>query len=383
MRFNELIAGVRSDLAVKVYGDDLDTLVELAGQIEAVVASVPGAADVRTEQVGGLPTLTVTPDRERLAYYGLDLGDVQDTLRIAVGGETVGELYEGDRRFDIVVRLPDALRSDPEVLADLPIRLRDAGDVEVAGDADILGLVRTPPESIPLGEVASIAYVVGPNQVSRENGKRRVFVTANVRERDLGSFVADVQEAVNRELSIPPGYWLDYGGTFEQLISASRRLSVVVPVTLLIIFGLLFMAFNSARDAALVFTGVPLALTGGVAALALRGLPLSISAAIGFIALSGVAVLNGVVMLSFIRSLRARGIAVDQAVFEGAVARLRPVLMTALVASLGFLPMALNVGTGAEVQRPLATVVIGGLISSTLLTLFVLPALYCLANRRA
>ena len=237
-------------------------------------------------------------------------------------------------------------------------------------------------QPIPLGKVAKIAYAIEPNQISRENGKRRVFVTANVRGRDLGSFVADVQQAVSREVSIPPGYWLAYGGTFEQLISASRRLSVVVPVTLLIIFGLLFMAFSSAKDAALVFTGVPLALTGGVAALALRDLPLSISAAVGFIALSGVAVLNGVVMLSFIRNLRTKAIAIEQAVVEGAVQRLRPVMMTALVASLGFLPMALNVGTGAEVQRPLATVVIGGIISSTLLTLFVLPVLYCLAYRR-
>jgi cobalt-zinc-cadmium resistance protein CzcA len=382
MRFNELIAGVRSDLAVKVYGDDLDTLAELAEQIENVVSTVSGAADVRTEQVSGLPMLTVSPDRERLAYYGLDVSDVQDTLRIAVGGETVGQVFEGDRRFDMVVRLPEVLRTDVDVLASLPIRLRDSGDAEVAGDADVLGVARTPAEAIPLGEVANIAYDIGPNQISRENGKRRVFVTANVRGRDLGSFVSDVQKAVSDNVSIPPGYWLDYGGTFEQLISASRRLSVVVPVTLLIIFGLLFMAFNSAKDAALVFTGVPLALTGGVAALALRGLPLSISAAVGFIALSGVAVLNGVVMLSFISNLRTKAIAIERAVIEGAVQRLRPVMMTALVASLGFLPMALNVGTGAEVQRPLATVVIGGIISSTLLTLFVLPVLYCLAYRK-
>ena len=382
MRFNELIAGVRSDLAVKVYGDDLDTLAKLAEQIENVVSTVSGAADVRTEQVSGLAMLTVSPDRERLAYYGLDVSDVQDTLRIAVGGETVGQVFEGDRRFDIVVRLPEVLRTDVDVLASLPIRLRDSGEVEVAGDADILGVSRTPAEAIPLGEVSKIAYTIGPNQISRENGKRRVFVTANVRGRDLGSFVADVRKAVNGEVSIPPGYWLDYGGTFEQLISATRRLSVVVPVTLLIIFGLLFMAFNSAKDAALVFTGVPLALTGGVASLALRGLPLSISAAVGFIALSGVAVLNGVVMLSFISKLRTKAIAIEQAVIEGAVQRLRPVMMTALVASLGFLPMALNVGTGAEVQRPLATVVIGGIISSTLLTLFVLPVLYCLAYRK-
>ena len=389
MRFNELIAGVRSDLAVKVYGDDLDTLVELAEQIEKVVSTVPGAADVRTEQVTGLPMLTVTPDREKLAYYGLDIADIQDTLRIAVGGEVVGQVFEGDRRFDLVIRLPENLREDIEALKRLPIRLKQSSweqsnamvfSSEVNGDADMLGIALAPAEAIPLIEVADIAYILGPNQISRENGKRRVFVTANVRGRDLGSFVKDVQQAIEQDaqskIKIPAGYWLDYGGTFEQLISASKRLSIVVPLTLLIIFGLLFMAFNSAKDAALVFTGVPLALTGGVAALALRDLPLSISAAVGFIALSGVAVLNGVVMLSFIRDLRIKGVGLEQAIIEGALTRLRPVLMTALVASLGFVPMALNIGTGAEVQRPLATVVIGGILSSTVLTLLVLPVLY-------
>ncbi len=390
MRFNELIAGVRSDLAVKVYGDDLDTLVELAEEIESVVAIVPGAADVRTEQATGLPMLTVTPDREKLAYYGLDVADIQDTLRIAVGGEVVGQVFEGDRRFDLVVRLPEKLREDIDALKRLPIRLKEslseqtdniaaAGDAR--GDAGMSGLARTPVEAVPLIEVADIAYINGPNQISRENGKRHVFVTANVRERDLGSFVKDVQQAVQNKVNIPAGYWLDYGGTFEQLISASKRLSIVVPLTLLIIFGLLFMVFNSVKDAALVFTGVPLALTGGVAALAFRDMPLSISAAVGFIALSGVAVLNGVVMLSFIRDLRIKGVELERAIFEGALTRLRPVLMTALVASLGFVPMALNVGTGAEVQRPLATVVIGGILSSTVLTLLVLPVLYQMVYR--
>lgn len=392
MRFNELIAGVRSDLAVKVYGDNLDTLVELAEKIEKVVADVPGASDVRTEQVTGLPMLTVTPNREKLAYYGLDIADIQDTLRIAVGGEVVGQVFEGDRRFDLVIRLPESLREDIDALKRLPIRLKtsswespDMNDTSVGdtnmsdtdlGDADMLGIVRAPAEAIPLIEVADIDFTLGPNQISRENGKRRVFVTANVRQRDLGSFVKDVQQAVQNKIEIPAGYWLDYGGTFEQLISATQRLSIVVPLTLLIIFGLLFMAFNSVKDAALVFTGVPLALTGGVAALALRDLPLSISAAVGFIALSGVAVLNGVVMLSFIRDLRVKGVELEAAIVEGALTRLRPVLMTALVASLGFVPMALNVGTGAEVQRPLATVVIGGILSSTVLTLLVLPVLY-------
>lgn len=388
MRFNELIAGVRSDLAVKVYGDNLDTLVELAEQIEKVVADVPGAADVRTEQVTGLPMLTVTPNREKLAYYGLDIADIQDTLRIAVGGEVVGQVFEGDRRFDLVVRLPESLREDIEALKRLPIRLKTsnweaskiANDRSISdadmGDADMLGIARSPAEAIPLIEVADIDFTLGPNQISRENGKRRVFVTANVRQRDLGSFVKEVQQSVQNKIEMPAGYWLDYGGTFEQLISATQRLSIVVPLTLLIIFGLLFMVFNSVKDAALVFTGVPLALTGGVAALVLRDLPLSISAAVGFIALSGVAVLNGVVMLSFIRDLRAKGIELEVAIIEGALTRLRPVLMTALVASLGFVPMALNIGTGAEVQRPLATVVIGGILSSTVLTLLVLPVLY-------
>jgi len=381
MRFNELIAGVRSDLAVKVYGDDLDILVELAEKIEGIVATVPGAADVRTEQTTGLPILTITPNREKLAYYGLDIRDIQDNLRIAVGGETVGQIFEGDRRFELVVRLPESVRTDLEAIKRLPIRLNKLNHGQAMGAANTMKIAHAQAEAIPLIEVADVSFISGPNQVSRENGKRFVFVTANVRSRDLGGFVNDVQAAINTNLQLPAGYWLDYGGTFEQLISASKRLSVVVPLTLLIIFGLLFMAFNSAKDAFLIFTGVPLALTGGVLALALRDLPLSISAVVGFIALSGVAVLNGMVMVSFIRELRLKGIAVEQAIIEGALTRLRPVMITALVASLGFLPMALNVGTGAEVQRPLATVVIGGIFSSTLLTLLVLPVLYRLMHR--
>jgi len=382
MRFNELISGVRADLAVKIYGDDLNTLVELAEQIEATVRDVPGAADVRTEQTTGLPLLTVTPDRERLALYGLDVAAVQEVLQTATGGSSVGQIYEGDRRFDLVVRLPEDLRTDLDALARLPIRLPVDQQREVEGDADMLGVGHGLEESIPLGEVADIDFKTGPSQISRENGKRRIFVTANVRGQDLGSFVDAVSEAVRSEVDLPAGYWLDYGGTFEQLIAAAQRLSVVVPLTLLLIFGLLFMAFDSARDAGLVFSAVPLALTGGIAALALRGMPLSISAAVGFIALSGIAVLNGVVMLSYIRQLRNQGTALDQAIFDGAMRRLRPVMMTALVASLGFVPMAFNVGIGAEVQRPLATVVIGGIVSSTLLTLVVLPVLYRLAYAR-
>ncbi|QNN79722.1 CusA/CzcA family heavy metal efflux RND transporter [Pseudoxanthomonas mexicana] len=374
MRMNELISGVRADVAIKVYGDDLDTLVRLGEQVETVAKAVDGAADVRLEQATGLPLLTITPDRQALIRYGLNPGDVQHTVATAVGGEVAGQLFEGDRRFDIVVRLPEALRQDPAALHDLPIPL--------GGDGNLDESTRTPawqsgaPGTVPLREVATIATTLGPNQVNRENGKRRVVVTANVRGRDLGGFVAELRQRIGANVEIPAGYWVDYGGTFEQLISAGQRLGVVVPVTLVFIFALLFWAFGSAKDAAIVFTGVPLALTGGVVALALRGIPLSISAGVGFIALSGVAVLNGLVMIAFIRKLREQGTDLDTAVVDGALGRLRPVLMTALVASLGFLPMALNVGAGSEVQRPLATVVIGGIVSSTLLTLLVLPVLY-------
>lgn len=371
MRFNELIAGVRSDLAVKVFGDDLDVLLELGEAVEHAVAAVDGAADVRLEQATGLPTLSIVPDREALARYGMSVGDVQDVISASIGGRVVGQVFEGDRRFDIVVRMPESLRDNVAAIRRLPIPLSRA-----VRERDEAGLA-----FVPLSEVAAVEATIGPNQISRENGKRRVVVTANVRERDLGSFVEDVQRAIRDDVDVPPGYWIDYGGTFEQLISASNRLTLVVPMALLLIFGLLLMLFGSAKDAAIVFTGVPLALTGGVAALFLRDLPFSISAGVGFIALSGVAVLNGVVMVSFIRDLRARGVALEQAVRDGALIRLRPVLTTALVASLGFIPMAVNVGAGAEVQRPLATVVIGGIVSSTLLTLVVLPALYRMAHR--
>jgi len=381
MRMNELISGVRADVAVKVYGDDLDTLVRVARDVEAVMNTVPGAADVKSEQATGLPLLSITPDRRALAGYGLNPGDVQDTVATAIGGEVAGQLFEGDRRFDIVVRLPEALRSDPARLADLPIPLRADGNAdESSRDAT---WASGAPRTVPLREVAKIDTVLGPNQVNREDGKRRVVVTANVRGRDLGGFVDELQQRLQRDVTLPSGYWLGYGGTFEQLISASQRLAVVVPLTLAVILALLFWAFGSAKDAALVFSGVPLALTGGVIALALRGIPLSISAGVGFIALSGVAVLNGLVLVSFIRRLREDGTPLREAIVDGALGRLRPVLMTALVASLGFVPMALNVGAGSEVQRPLATVVIGGIVSSTLLTLLVLPALYAWAHRRS
>ena len=362
MRFNELIAGVRADVAVKVYGDDLETLVSLGRQVERIVAQVPGAADVRLEQVTGLPVLTVEPRRAVLARYGLDVADVQDIVQAAIGGRTVGRVFDGDRRFDLVIRLPESIRNDPATLEMLPVALPDG-------------------EHVPLRELADVRITTGPNAINRENGKRRIVVTANVRGRDLGSFVAGVQSAVRERLRLPAGYWVEYGGTFEQLMSARTRLQLVVPIALLLILGLLYLAFRSVRDALLVFTGVPLALTGGVLALWLRDIPLSISAGVGFIALSGVAVLNGLVMVSFMRRLCAAGRPIEDAVLEGALTRLRPVLTTALVASLGFLPMAFNVGTGSEVQRPLATVVLGGILTSTTLTLFVLPVLYRWAHR--
>ncbi len=362
MRFNELLAGVRAELAIKVFGDDFDTLIALGAAVEQAVNTVPGAADVAVEQATGLPVMTVVPKRDVLARLGLNLAALQNTVATALGGVTAGLYYEGDRRSDIVVRLPERLREDTNALAQLPVPLPDG-------------------EFVPLGEVATLELVTGYNQILRENGKRRVVVTANVRGRDLGGFVNDVRAAIDTSVEIPAGYWVEYGGTFEQLESAANRLAVVVPMTLLMIAVLLVMALGSIRDAAIIFTGVPLALTGGVAALLLRGIPFSISAAVGFIALSGIAVLNGLVMVAFIRDLIAHGRPVDAAITEGALTRLRPVLMTALVASLGFVPMALNTGIGSEVQRPLATVVIGGIISSTVLTLLVLPALYRLVHR--
>ncbi|MFG3450204.1 efflux RND transporter permease subunit [Stenotrophomonas sp. NPDC047960] len=374
MRTNELISGVRSDVAVKVYGDNLDQLTRLASRVERVMRSVPGAEDVKAEQVSGLPLLTITPDPAALARYGLNPGDVQETVATAIGGSIAGQLIDGDRRFDLVVRLPESQRQDPAVLADLPIPLPASTSVDES--SRLAAGANGGPRTVPLREVAKIQVERGPNQINRENGKRRVVITANVRERDLGGFVGELRTRIGQDVTLPEGYWIDYGGTFEQLISATQRLGVVVPVTLALIFALLFMAFGSAKDATIVFSGVPLALTGGVLALALRGIPLSISAGVGFIALSGVAVLNGLVMIAFIRRLREQGDPLDEAVRDGALGRLRPVLMTALVASLGFLPMALNVGAGSEVQRPLATVVIGGIVSSTALTLLVLPVLY-------
>jgi cobalt-zinc-cadmium resistance protein CzcA len=370
MRFNELISGVRTDVAVKVFGDDLDTLHTTAERIAAIVAATPGAADVKVEQTTGLPLLSVQLDREALARHALAVADVQALVATAIGGTRAGQIFDGDRRFDIVVRLPEDLRTDIHALGDLPVPLPGSGE-------------HSSPRlhHVSLREVATITFASAPNQIRRENGKRSVVVTANVRGRDLGGFVEEVQSRVAAAATMPAGYWVRYGGTFEQLLSATARLQIVVPLALALIFGLLLLSFRDVRDALIVFASVPLALTGGVAALWIRDIPFSISAAVGFIALSGVAVLNGLVMISFIRGLRERGAPLATAIEAGSLARLRPVLTTALVASLGFVPMALATGPGAEVQRPLATVVIGGIVSSTVLTLVVLPVLYSLVQR--
>ncbi|MNU50629.1 Cobalt-zinc-cadmium resistance protein CzcA [compost metagenome] len=367
LRFNELISGVRSDVAVKLFGDDMAVLDSTAAKIAGVLGKIPGATEVKVEQTTGLPMLTVQIDREQTARYGLNIADVQAAIATAIGGQEAGTLFQGDRRFDIVVRLPDSLRSDLEQLKRLPIALPQGAAAE--------GRARF----IPLGEVASLQVAPGPNQISREDGKRRIVISANVRGRDIGSFVADATQQLQAQVAIPAGYWTSWGGQFEQLQSATKRLELVVPVALALVFVLLFAMFGNVKDGLLVFSGIPFALTGGIVALWLRDIPMSISAAVGFIALSGVAVLNGLVMIAYIRQLREQGMPLHDAIREGAITRLRPVLMTALVASLGFVPMAIATGTGAEVQRPLATVVIGGILSSTALTLLVLPLLYRLA----
>jgi cobalt-zinc-cadmium resistance protein CzcA len=363
MRFNELLAGVRGDIAVKVFGDEFEPLLRAANQIASILRGVAGASDVRVEQVAGLPVLEIATDRAEISRRGLSLSTVQEVIGTAIGGREAGPIFEGDRHFEIVVRLTDQLRSDIEALKNLPVPLPPNAAGQVGS-------------SIPLGQVARFLMMEGPNQISRENGKRRVVVTANVRGRDIASVVEDAQARIKERVSLPPGYWVTWGGQFENLIAARQRLMIVVPGCFALIFLLLVGALGSGRDALLVFSAVPLALTGGAVALWLRGMPFSVSAAVGFIALSGVAVLNGLVMLSFIKHLMQQGRSKREAIIEGALTRLRPVIMTALVASLGFVPMALATGTGAEVQKPIATVVIGGLISATLLTLFVLPALY-------
>ena len=362
LRFNELLAGARGDLAVKVFGEEFGPMTKVADQISAILRGIQGAEDVKVEQTAGLPFLEIKINKTEAGRLGLSTGSIQEVIGAAIGGKDAGVVFEGDRRFPIVVRLSDKVRENREALENIPVPLPAGQNGRTA--------------SVLLKQVASFSVTEGPNQVSRENGNRRVVVTANVRGRDIGSLVAEAQEKVNSQLQLSPGYYVTWGGQFENLASARKRLTIVVPVCFALIFLLLFSALNSARDALLVFSAVPLALTGGIAALWLRGMPFSVPAAVGFIALSGVAVLNGLVMLTYIKQLVAEGRPKREAILEGAMTRLRPVAMTALVASLGFVPMALATETGAEIQRPLATVVIGGLISATLLTLVVLPALY-------
>ena len=363
MRFNELIAGVKEDLAIKVFGDEFEPMRRAANQIAGILGTIRGAAEVKVEDVTGMPVLEIDVDKREIARRGLSLSTVQDVIGIAIGGRDAGVVFEGDRRFQIVVRLSDAERNNVEVLKNLPVALSEAAP----GAGAIM---------VPLRQFASFRFSEGPNQISRDNSKRRVVVTANVRGRDMGSLVEEAQAKISEQVKLPPGYWLVWGGQFENLVSAQQRLFIVVPICFALIFLLLLGSLGSARDALLVYSAVPLALTGGVFSLWLRDMTFSISSAVGFIALSGVAVLNGLVMLTFIRQLIQSGVPQQEAIYRGALTRLRPVLMTALVASLGFVPMAIATGTGAEVQKPLATVVIGGLISSTMLTLFVLPALY-------
>ena len=377
MRFNELLSGVRADVAVKIFGDNLNTLLLLGDKIEGLVKTIPGAADVRTEQISGLTVLSININRAKMSRYGLNSADVQDAISIAVGGKTAGIIYDGDRRFNLQVRLPESIRGNIEELRRLPIRLPASSAINIEKNPMI-----SSPSYVALGEVANLDLVQGPNQISRENGKRKVVVTANIRGRDLGSFINEAEELISEKLKLPSGYWIKWGGQFEQLVAAAHRLQIVIPLTLGLIFVLLYAMFRNFRDGLLIFTGVPFALTGGLFALWIRDIPLSISASVGFIALSGIAVLNGLVMLSFIRNLLTEGHTLDDAIQTGAITRLRPILMTALTTAIGFVPMALATSIGAEVQRPLATVVIGGVISSTVLTLIVLPVLYRLFHKQ-
>lgn len=363
MRMSELIAGVRADVAIKVFGDDLDTLTKVANQIARVVNHVPGSADVKVEQVAGLPQMQVKPDRIAIARYGINIEDINDLVESIVAGKPAGEIYEGEQRFNLTVRLNEKASQNVEAIKNLQVTAPNGA-------------------RIPLSQLADISLVEGPSQISREQTRRRVVVEMNVRGRDIGSFVKEAQNEINKQINIPPGYFLTYGGQFENLQRALARLLIVVPLALFLIFILLFSTFNSTRQALIIYTGIPFAIVGGIIALFLRGMPFSISASIGFIALFGVAVLNGLVMVSAINRLREQGHSLEEAISEGAQTRLRPVLMTALVASLGFIPMAVATSAGAEVQRPLATVVIGGLITSTLLTLLILPTLYGWFDRR-
>jgi cobalt-zinc-cadmium resistance protein CzcA len=375
MRFNELIAGVRSDVAIKIYGDDFQLLKNTAEAIASTLHTIAGAADITVDKIDGLPALEIKVNRDAISRHNLNMRDVLETLEIAIGGGKAGILLEGDRRYDVIVRLEEEVRKDTVALAQLPLSLPawDISDEKTKNKYPY----------IPLKEVAEIEMTTGLNQISRENGKRLITVQANVRGSDISSFVNAAKAQIEKEVEVPPGYWIEWGGQFENLISARERLTLVLPICFGLIFMILYAAFHSARHALLVFTGVPLALTGGIFALWLQDMPFSISAAVGFIALSGIAVLNGLVMVSYINQLIQRGEPWEQAIINGALVRFRPVVITALVASLGFLPMALAQGAGAEVQKPLATVVIGGLISATLLTLIVLPALYTLFRKKA
>ena len=379
MRFNELIAGVRSDVAVKVFGDDFDALRVTANGVASALSAINGAADVKIEQTDGLPVLGIDMRREEIGRLNLDVASVQNVVTASIGGRSAGNVFEGDRRFDLVVRLPESVRRDELAIRSLPVPLPNLARVNPKShNHNRIEVDR--PAFVPLSQLASIATVEGPNQISRENGKRRIVVQANVRGRDIGSFVAEAQGVIKSKVKVPAGQWLTWGGQFENMIAAKKRLMIVVPLCFVAILMLLYSAFNSLTYSLLVFSGVPLGLSGGVISLAWRHMPFSISAAVGFIALSGVAVLNGLVMITFINDLRQKGMELKEAIRQGCLLRLRPVLMTAMVASLGFLPMALATGAGAEVQRPLATVVVGGLLTSTLLTLMVLPALYLLVE---
>jgi heavy metal efflux system protein len=385
MRFNELIAGVRSDVAVKVFGDDTAVLLEQGKKIKAILESIQGASDTKVEQITGLPMIVVKPDRSKIAWLGLSTSEIQDTVRIAYAGEEVSKFYEGDRNFPIVLRLGEKDRRNISAISDLPIPLPSIDEAKSEGiQKERTKLKVEAPDKVyaTLGDVASVSIVEGPNQITRENGKRRVVITTNVRDRDLGSFIEEAQAKIASQHQVPPNYWLGWGGQYENLISAKEKLTIVVPVVLLSVFGLIFFTFRSLRYTMLVFTGIPFALSGGIIALWMRNIPFSISAAVGFIALSGVSVLNGLVLVSFTKKLINDGVETSIAVIDGAVSRLRPVLMTAFVASLGFVPMALSQGTGSEVQRPLATVVIGGIVSSTILTLLILPALILVFTRK-
>ncbi len=385
LRFNELIAGTRGDIAVKIFGDDFEQMMPVAEKIADVLRDIPGAADVKVEQTSGQPVMNVEVDRHAAARYGLNVADVQDVVAVAIGGREAGLVFEGDRRFELIVRMPEEVRKNLDALESLPIPLPQQTSETPTRLASLHtgGASADAPAFIPLGSIARILVAEGPNQIGREDGKRRVVVQANVRGRDIGSFVSEAQKRIDREVKVPAGSWLAWGGQFENLLAARQRLMLIVPICFFLIFLLLFSSFGSVKHALLVFTCVPLALTGGIVALWLRDMPFSISAAVGFIALSGVAVLNGLVMVTFINQLRREGSGLEEAIARGSTTRLRPVLMTALVASLGFVPMALASGTGAEVQKPLATVVIGGLISATFLTLFVLPAIYRMIHRDA